>query len=224
MAAPAARRRSNRSRTRPASGVRDMSQKINPFSRNTTILHQGLSKIHGYDTHSSTTRPLMFRLRTAPLAAAVLVLAGCATNQPSVPLVGRCADIAALAGEWTGEYSSSESGRSGSITFTLRAAADSAFGDVVMIPVGWGRPLMPWRQDAALAGARQPQPEVLTISFVRVQAGHVTGTLAPYADSTTGARLVTTFAGELANTITGTYTTRLPSGDTQVGRWTVQRK
>jgi hypothetical protein len=53
----------------------------------------------------------------------------------------------------------------------------------------------------------------------------VNGTLAPYADPETGARLVTAFVGELSgNTIEGTYTTRLPSGETQTGRWKVERK
>jgi hypothetical protein len=164
----------------------------------------------------------MFLLRSGTLAASALLFAACATNQPSVPLVGRSADVAALAGEWVGEYSSVESGRSGSISFTLRSAADSAFGDVVMVPVGLGRPLMPWRGEVSAA---RPSSEVLTINFVRVEAGRVNGTLAPYADPQTGARLLTTFAGQLnGNTITGTYTTRLPSGETQTGRWTVQRK
>ena len=167
----------------------------------------------------------MVSIPTASLAASVLVFAGCAANQPSVPLVGRSADIAALAGEWVGDYSSSESGRSGSITFTLRAAADSAFGDVVMIPVGWGRPLTPWRGEMTPTATQRPQTAVLTINFVRVEQRRVSGTLAPYADPQTGERLVTTFSGELnGNTITGTYTTRLSSGDTQAGRWTVQRK
>ena len=167
----------------------------------------------------------MFSLRLAPLAASLLVFAGCAANQPPVPLVGRSADVAALAGEWVGDYSSTESGRSGSISFTLRAAADSAFGDVIMIPAGWGRPLAPFRGEAAAGAAQRPTSEVLSINFVRVEQGRVNGTLAPYADPQTGARLLTTFAGELSgNTITGTYTTRLASGETQTGRWTVQRK
>jgi len=167
----------------------------------------------------------MVLLRNASLAASTLLFAACATNQPSVPLVGRAADVAALAGEWTGEYSSTESGRSGSITFTLRAAADSAFGDVVMIPVGWGRPLAPWRGETAPMAAQRPMTEVLTINFVRIEQGRVNGTLAPYADPQTGARLLTTFTGQLSgDTIAGTYTTRLPSGETQTGRWTVQRK
>jgi hypothetical protein len=160
-------------------------------------------------------------LRGTPL---FLLVAACATSQASVPLVGTAGDIAALTGEWAGDYSSAASGRSGSISFTLRAAGDSAFGDVLMVPTGLGRPLAPWREQSP-AGGQRSSPEVLTIRFVRVEAGHVSGTLAPYADPQTGDRLLTTFSGELAGkTISGTYTTRLPSGDTQTGRWTVQRR
>lgn len=167
----------------------------------------------------------MHLLRHTSFAAAALVVAACAANQTPVPVVGHADDLAALAGEWTGEYSSTESGRSGSITFTLRAAADSAFGDVVMIPVGWGRPLTPWRGETTPNAAQRPMSEVLTINFVRIEAGRVNGTLAPYADPRTGDRLLTTFVGDLrGNTITGTYMTRLASGETQAGRWTAQRK
>jgi len=166
----------------------------------------------------------MSLFRHASLAAASVLLAACAATQTPVPVVGPAADITALAGEWVGEYSSIESGRSGSISFTLRAAADSAFGDVVMIPVGWGRPLAPWRGETPTP-AQRPMTEVLSINFVRVEQGRVNGTLAPYADPQTGERLVTRFTGELSgNTITGTYTTQLSSGATQTGRWTVQRK
>ena len=53
----------------------------------------------------------------------------------------------------------------------------------------------------------------------------VNGTLDPYADPQSGQRLLTTFSGELkGNTIEGTYRTRLPSGEMQSGRWTVQRR
>src|SRR5213596_3205344 len=75
----------------------------------------------------------------------VLTLTACGASRAPVPLVGASADVAALTGEWAGDYSSAESGRSGSISFTLRAAGDSAFGDVVMIPSAWGRPLVPYR-------------------------------------------------------------------------------
>lgn len=166
----------------------------------------------------------MLRLKMLCLVAPALALAACAASRTPVPLVGASADIAALTGEWVGDYSSAESGRSGSISFTLRAAGDSAFGDVIMIPAAWGRPLRPWRQQNA-AGNQMPETTVLTIRFVRVEHGHVSGNLDPYADPQTGARLHTTFSGELSgHTIAGTYTTRLPSGETQTGRWSVQRR
>jgi len=166
----------------------------------------------------------MIRSPTLPTLF-VLALTACGASRAPVPLVGASADVGALTGEWAGDYSSAESGRSGSITFTLRAAGDSAFGDVVMIPSAWGRPLVPWRGENATGANQQPASTVLTIRFVRVEHGHVSGTLDPYADPQTGARLLTTFSGELnGNQITGTYTTRLTSGGTQTGRWTVQRR
>ena len=166
----------------------------------------------------------MFR---SPALATLLMLAltACGAARAPVPLVGAAADVGALTGEWAGEYSSAESGRSGSISFTLRAAGDSAFGDVVMIPRAWGRALVPWTQPNVAGSGQAPASTVLTIRFVRVERGHVSGTLDPYADPQTGERLLTAFTGELSgNTITGTYTTRLPSGETQSGRWSVQRR
>src|ERR1043166_5630706 len=61
-------------------------------------------------------------------------LFGCGASQPPVPVVGGEADIARLAGQWLGEYSSAETGRSGSIVFTLTSGSDTATGDVVMTP------------------------------------------------------------------------------------------
>jgi len=164
--------------------------------------------------------------RSPRAATLAFMLAACAASQKPVHLVGAAGDVQALSGEWSGDYSSAASGRSGSINFTLRAQGDSAFGEVVMVPTGLGRPITPWRgETSSAAPTTRAHSEVLTISFVRVERNQVSGTLAPYADPETGARLVTTFAGELkGNAIEGTYTTRLPSGDIQTGRWTVQRK
>ena len=165
----------------------------------------------------------MLRLSTLPVFLMV-ALSACSASRSPVPLVAASPDVSALVGEWAGDYSSAESGRSGSISFTLRSARDTAFGDVIMIPAAGARPLMPYRQQSP--GVNQtPETTVLTIRFVRVQEGLVSGTLDPYADPQTGARLFTTFSGELkGNTIDGTYTTRLPSGETQTGRWSVQRR
>jgi hypothetical protein len=168
----------------------------------------------------------MLRLKTIPMVLLPLALNACGASRSPVPMVGAAADVSALTGEWSGEYSSGESGRSGSISFTLRAADDSAFGDVVMIPTGLGRPVKPYSEQP-VAGSNMPSPTtVLKIRFVRVeQGGHVSGTLDPYADPQTGERLFTTFTGELkGNIIEGTYTTRLQSGITQTGRWSVQKR
>ena len=166
----------------------------------------------------------MLRSRTFLTVLLLPALAACGASRSPVPVVGAATDVSSLTGEWAGEYSSVESGRSASITFTLRSAGDTAFGDVVMIPKGYGRALVPWNQPGAAGGMSQT-PSVLTIRFVHVEAGHVNGTLDPYADPQTGERLFTTFNGEeKGNTIAGTYTTRLPSGLTQTGRWSVQRR
>jgi len=111
-------------------------------------------------------------------------------------------------------------------SFTLTATRDSAFGDVVMIPRGLGRPLQVWNNAAAPSGAAAPRPAVLTINFVRVAEGRVTGTLAPYADPETGVQLFTAFDGLLrGDVIEGSYTTRAGRGvDSQTGEWKVTRR
>ena len=67
---------------------------------------------------------------------------------------------------------------------------------------------------------------VLTINFVRIAEGRVSGTLAPYADPETGAQLFTRFEGRLeGDTIEGTYATRsADASDSQRGEWKVIRR
>ena len=95
-----------------------------------------------------------------------------------------------------------------------------------MIPRGLGRPLQAWNNAAALSGTTAPRPAVLTINFVRVAEGRVTGTLAPYADPETGVQLFTAFDGLLrGDVIEGSYTTRAGRGvDSQTGEWKVTRR
>ena len=168
-------------------------------------------------------------MRAHPRSIAVVIgglAAACAAApQTPVPLAGTVGDLAALTGHWEGAYSSVETGRSGTISFTLTASRDSAFGDVVMIPHGLGRPLQTWNKSAPSAGAASPRSSVLTINFVRVAQGRVTGRLAPYADPETGVQLFTAFEGQLrGDVIEGTYTTRAArSRDNQTGQWKVTR-
>ena len=65
-----------------------------------------------------------------PLIGLVLLagLAGCAGKSPPVPVQASAADIGLLAGRREGEYSSNETGRGGSIVFTLTTGRDTAEG------------------------------------------------------------------------------------------------
>jgi hypothetical protein len=160
-------------------------------------------------------------------AALGALLAACAGGpRTPVPVVGSTRDVQALAGQWDGWYSSAVTRRNGSISFTLTARGDSAAGDVVMIPRALGQPVHPWNEAAVPGVATPPRTSVLTINFVRIAAGRVTGTLAPYADPKTGAKLFTRFEGTLAgDTIEGTYTTTSSgSVESQTGEWQVSRR
>lgn len=154
------------------------------------------------------------------LAAA---LVGCGGSQAAVPVVGRAADVSQLTGEWYGEYSSVESGRSGSIVFKLVAGADSATGNVVMTPQWVTRQGNIPTQPSASA---QPISQPLSIRFVRVSGGQVSGALDPYPDPNCGCTLHTTFIGRLrSDTLEGTYTSlHEQTRDVQKGRWRVVRK
>jgi len=152
-------------------------------------------------------------LATAGLTAA------CSATLPPVRLGGDSGSIAAMAGEWRGEYASGENGRSGSILFRLSAAGDSAFGDVLMMQ----------RQPAALAIGSAAAPEAggmarpLTIRFVRIADGRVSGVLDPYPDPDCGCVVTTVFEGTVrGDRVRGTYTVK-GSSSTITGRWSAER-
>jgi hypothetical protein len=158
-----------------------------------------------------------------PGVALLVTTGGCAGSQAPVPLVGPQADISRLTGEWFGEYSSTESGRNGSIVFKLTAGADTATGDVVMTP------RMPQRSVSGqppVQGQQVPMTQALTIRFVRVAGGEVSGALAPYTDPTCGCTLHTTFVGRLrADTLQGTYASvHEQTRNVQHGEWRVVRQ
>ena len=159
--------------------------------------------------------------RGAVLLAGFLI--GCGGSQSPVPVVGREVDISKLAGQWFGDYSSVETGRSGSIAFTLTAGSDTATGDVVMTP-RFNAGAQVGQQPAAQPTA--PVAQSIDIKFVRVTGGQVSGALAPYTDPTCNCPLHTTFVGRLTgDTLSGTYLSRHENAnDVQQGRWRVVRK
>ena len=119
-------------------------------------------------------------MRTSVVAiGADVLLAGCASVPTPVPVVGPRAGLSGLVGDWSGEYSSPETGRSGSISFKLEAGKDTAFGSVVMVPrvqydrVTGGTPV---ERPTIMAAATQKPTELLTIRFVRMEGNQIVGT------------------------------------------------
>jgi hypothetical protein len=157
------------------------------------------------------------------VAGAALSIVGCATRQPEIELTSSDFDLNPLVGEWRGNYSSTETGRNGTIAFTLRAAESAASGNVVMLP----------RADSSFAANHAPVDpsipnvrEVLTIHFVRKEGSNVVGTLDPYLDPQCACQVTTTFQGAFRDrsTIEGTYRTVPVSGSKATGgTWKVTR-
>jgi hypothetical protein len=167
--------------------------------------------------------------RIPSIVAASLAVCTIACVAPAkAPEIGVTAsdfDLNPLVGEWRGAYSSTETGRSGTIAFTLRAGESSASGNVVMIP----------RADSLLTAAERelvtnvstPGREVLKIHFIRKEGGNLSGTLDPYRDPECACPVTTTFQGSFsdARTIEGTFTTVPSVAGRSVtgGKWRVTR-
>ena len=146
-----------------------------------------------------------------PLIGLVLLagLAGCAGKSPPVPVQASAADIGRLAGRWEGEYNSNETGRGGSIVFTLTAGRDTAEGDVLMIPTGSNRPIMREGLGRPPYAAPGTAPSVLSIRFVEFRDGQVSGELDPYRAPDCNCIVATTFIGTVSgDAIKGTFTIR----------------
>jgi hypothetical protein len=159
------------------------------------------------------------------LVGGLLLLAlmeGCASTPAAVPVEGAPAELSALAGGWEGEYSSAATGRLGSVVFKLVAGEDHAHGDVLMIPRGSDDPYRP------RSGGEGPAPaaasQLLTIRFVRVEEGKVSGTLDPYWDPDCNCEVTTTFVGTVrGDTIEGTFSSERNAGRV-FGTWKATRK
>jgi hypothetical protein len=161
------------------------------------------------------------RLRLLALClAAAASGAACSSSNPAPPVPVEGADVSALAGRWVGEYSSSETGRTGSIVFELKRGDKVAHGDVLMKP----------REDPATAGSKpdplRTMPQVLNISFVSATGGVLRGTMDPYRDPSCDCEVQTTFVGRrTGDAIEGTFTTTPQgAGTISTGRWKITKE
>jgi len=166
-------------------------------------------------------------MRHARLWSLLLPFVAACGGSPAqpIPIQGSPAEIASLVGEWDGTYESDDGARRGSIDFHLQAPHDTAYGELVMVPQGWGRPLQ--SHDGRLDQMPDPGiPRALEIRFVRVDRGEVSGEVQRYYDPACECGKITTFRGRLkGNTLRGRYRSyREQGGPPDTGDWRVDRK
>ncbi len=160
------------------------------------------------------------------VAAIVASIMSCTpSHPPSTEVTASDFDLNPLVGEWRGEYSSAQTGRKGTIAFTLRAGESTASGNIVMIP-RVDSTLTPAEREA-LSSTGTPGRSVLKIHFVRKEGGNLSGTLDPYRDPDCNCQASTTFQGSFrdARTIEGTFSTvpSQPGLSVSGGTWKVTR-
>lgn len=166
--------------------------------------------------------------RGLSLLALALSASACGWRRTPVPIVSDSGSVALLVGKWSGDYSSKETGRTGSITFDLVSEKDTAFCDVVMTPrPTFGQVRMDGPRGVTPVSVMTPT-EPLTVRFIRLGDRKVTGTLAPYIDPECGCKVSTIFEGKItdANTIEGTFVTRGADLNSRQsgGTWKVKRQ
>lgn len=129
---------------------------------------------------------------------------GC-SSQSSFRVDASQADLTALEGNWSGSFKSNDSQWSGTIEFSLTAGKDTAYGKVIMTPRGSKEPYLPaMRENRIVIGPRLNR--FLTIHFVRVEEGAISGTLKPYFDPESGQDVTVIFYGRIIDdTLEGTY-------------------
>lgn len=141
-------------------------------------------------------------MRAIIMLGIALSATACAMNGPPVLVAGAPDDLQQLTGEWDGEYTSAEAGRSGSIYFKLTGARDTARGDVLMIP----RDQSGNRDYLNPGTSMRLVPRVLTIKFVNVDDDIIAGTMDPYEAPDCECQLLTTFRGVIrGNRVEGTF-------------------
>jgi hypothetical protein len=145
---------------------------------------------------------MLKRILIVTLLAAGAAVA-CGGSPKNVEVKGKETETAKLAGDWEGTYEGKESGRSGTVKFSLQLGMHTAEGEVFM-------------------GGETP----LKVQFIEVEGGKIEGTIAPYTDPNCNCQVETSFLGVIdGDSISGDFSTKIgATGQIQTGTWQVTRK
>lgn len=157
------------------------------------------------------------------LVAVALALTGaCALPPNTAPVPSQPADLAAMNGFWVGEFVNGETGKTGSISLTIRSSTDSAGGDIVIAAYGSSPALA---ADIGKHREHSASPEVLRVGFRRVIGGMVEGTVEDYFSADCSCVVTTVLqATPEKDRIAGAFVTSNAAGYRQQGRWSVERQ
>jgi hypothetical protein len=129
-----------------------------------------------------------------------------------------------MSGDWSGTYRAEGASRHGKLRFNLRPGADTAYGEV---EITFARAERLYGDPPEESLPRTPC-RVLQIGLVRMDAGSVRGTLAPYWDPDCECQAVAVFEGRLAgpDRVEGIFTSRrAPDGPALLsGHWVAERR
>jgi hypothetical protein len=160
--------------------------------------------------------------RALLVALAVVLTAGCRSQNIPVRLQGDPFVVSSLAGTWNGEYWGGVGGRGGSLAFSLSSGSDSLYGDVMMVGAT-GQMVLPV-DPAEVHRTHVHTTQRLHIDFVAVRADSVRGTLEPYIAPECSCAVGTTFVGAVrGNAMTGIFETRHEGRVLATGRWEMHR-
>lgn len=153
------------------------------------------------------------------------LLFSCASSEPGpVQVIGAAEDLAPLTGEWLGTFEAGATGRSGNITFHLTENPEGAHGDVLMVPK---QEVVRNEIDRRPPHGMISSARVLSIQFVRIAGGEISGRIEPYPDpEVPEATLETQFTGRVdGDWIEGTFVTYSDHGvSPRRGTWRAHRK
>ena len=144
------------------------------------------------------------------------------TPQERIAMSGDEVGMESLAGRWIGEYKSGAGGRHGYISFTLSGEKDRAVGGISMVSGKKGKTGKPGSMMRRRSGGEKRDP--LTITFVEIAGGKVSGTVTPFFEPKYNSMVHTVFEGTLygGELLEGTFTSTIADkGSSYSGTWRV---